>query len=274
MRIGTREPLQRPTRPECPMTTDLHTARTSGERIGHLSRHARTDMLCEELSYMRCALHPGPGRWAFRKSFFGAGGTKEHWDRYVTGILDGTDAELTSPARVRTAVEPNEDRLWQELVRQALPLAATDAEVTSTDHGPETPADLWAAVVRERVRAQECELAIGNLSEHVVGAQVQGVFGGGEHGGGALVERVRAALEAGASGLLLDMSGVSAVRLDCLGPVIACQVNVEGVGGRVAVVMPEGAAGGLMEATGLARRVRCFDDAIAAAAYLLAQEPD
>jgi hypothetical protein len=45
-------------------------------------------------------------------------------------------------------------------------------------------------------------------------------------------------------------------------------MSVQQRGGRLALVMPDGAAGGLLIATGVNKRVECFEDMESALAYL------
>jgi hypothetical protein len=234
--------------------------RAYGERLGHLSRHRKTELLHGELDGLREVVRKGIDGYAFRKAFVGAGGYPRDWDRYVAPVVKSSSVPTRAPLPRVVVADAEDDGLMEALA--AVPNVGEPGEgQREAGAQPVSSDDPWAGQPCETIAASErCRLVVCELSTHTLGVRVQGVFGGGEHGGAQLIEEIRRALDRGVSAVLLDLRGIQALRLDSTGPLVACQVSVERVSGRLALVSPEGAAGGLLEATGLARRVKCFDD--------------
>ncbi|MGD8240049.1 MAG: STAS domain-containing protein [Armatimonadota bacterium] len=250
------------------MQSKIGLARMYGERIGHLSRHGQMALLHKELEELGRAMNGGADAYAFRKSFLGAGGTEEHWYTYVEPAVATGDAPVLEPTAAVAVDEAEADRLWQDLAG-----VSARADEAGLKESVERPADAvhdpWALRPAETVRvSDQCALHLCEIAPRVLGIRVEGVFGGGEHGGARLTEEVRGAIQGGRSAVLLDLSGVTGLRIDSSGPLVSCQVSVSRVQGQFALVMPPGAAGGLIEATGLRDRMACFEDLAAALAHV------
>ena len=184
------------------------------------------------------------------------------------------DAPVLEPMSDKSEDPLRDDDLWRELIESPPLVPATQAD-KDADRREKVAEDPWAVLPCRRIRASgKCVLSVCEVSPRIVGVRVEGVFGGGRHGGARLEEEVRRGMERGASDVLLDFSSVSALRMDSAPPLVACQVNAEGAGGRMAMVTPPGAAGGLIVASGVADRVECFDNVTAALAYLSVLDED
>ncbi len=184
------------------------------------------------------------------------------------------DAPVLEPMSDKSEDPLDDDELWRELIESPplVPATQPDKDAERRERVAENP---WAVLPCRRIRASgRCMLSVCEVSPRIVGVRVEGVFGGGRHGGARLEEEVRRGMERGASGVLLDLSSVSALRIDSAPPLIACQVNAERAEGRMAMVTPPGAAGGLIVASGVADRVECFDSVTAALAYLSVLDED
>ena len=242
------------------MQSKVGLARVYGERMGHLSRHGHIKVLCKELEEIRPVAQQRVDGYAFRKAFIGAGGSMRDWERLVAPVIKGSAARASA---ARTAVAESED---DSVCEAPAELPVLQEAVDSTSESDDDP---WAGRPCERVPAANgCSLTLCEISDRTLGVRVHGVFGAGGHGGGQLIEQIREALDRGVSVVVLDLSGLQAMRIDSTGPLVACQVSVERVGGRLVVVTPGGAAGGLLQATGLTQRMTCFDDVTSAMAEL------
>jgi anti-anti-sigma factor len=187
------------------------------------------------------------------------------------------DVVNATPPQVRVAVreiapdDSDQDRLWQELAGQRIEVEEAVPEESEERTAPPVQ-DIWTDRPCERIQAsEECVLTKCEVGEGTVGLRIEGEFGAGEHGGARLMEQLRAAVETGVQSVLLDLSGVTALRLDGAAPLVSCQVSLERVGGRLALVTPDAAIGRLLHVSGLTERIRCFDDMPSALAYLKTQ---
>ncbi|MFQ5810310.1 MAG: STAS domain-containing protein, partial [Armatimonadota bacterium] len=236
------------------MQSRVSVGRAYGERLGHLSRHGQRELLCSELEGLRAIVQKGIDGYAFRKAFVGAGGWERDWERLVAPVVKTSTVRRRAPAPRTAVAEPEDDGLLQALAAVPDPDQPEAPRHEAVD-ASEADADPWAGRPCETVPASDrCNLILCEISRHVLGVKVQGVFGAGGHGGGQLIEQIRQAVDQGVSAVLLDLSGIEALRIDGTAPLVACQVSVERVGGHLTLVAPPGAAGGLLEATGLARR--------------------
>ncbi|MFQ5808744.1 MAG: hypothetical protein ACE5JM_03905 [Armatimonadota bacterium] len=282
------------------MAASANLARLHGERIGHLSRYDSTDLLREELAAVAGLLQQAPVKFAFRKAFFGAGGKEEHWEKYASPLLETTASAAPLPAPVQDAASLSDDVPAGEPVLsepEAPPTAEDALQVPTTDaqmvDDPETPEeDLpWDQLTAELAEAEEtaevnageqttagemaetslsdeCSLDVSQMADRGIAVKVKGSFGAGEYGGSRFLEEVTNAVQAGAAGVLLDLSRLSALRPDCSAPILACQIKLQSVGGRLAVVQPPDDTFAILDATGLTERVECFADEADAVAYL------
>jgi hypothetical protein len=137
---------------------------------------------------------------------------------------------------------------------------ANDRAPAPVQHGP-SPAPPAEA-------PEEDSLPVSTISDRVIAVRPQSTFGAGASGGAALLSIVSHHIEEGGRGVLLDLSGTGKLRADASGPILACQLKLQGVGGDMSVVVKSEAARALLEATGLARRTPCFDAEEAAVAHL------
>ncbi len=253
------------------MTASSHLTRVYGERMGRLSRRGHLDKLCEELGIIAPVLEGGLAQAAFRESFFGAGGQQEDWDKYVAAIARAAALQSESaPMAVRDEVASEEDALWQELTGE-LAEAEDGALDEAVGSAVEAAAEGLVEQVGETVEAAEdCRLSKWEVGEKALVVKVEGSFGAGEHGGARLLEEVGRVADAGVSGVVLDLSALSTLRLDSPAAIVACQMKAEGVGGRLALVRPCGAAAAaLLKATGVTRVMECFDDVNGALEYVV-----
>ncbi len=250
------------------MQSRVSVGRAYGERLGHLSRHRQTELLYDELEGLRAVVQKGIDGYAFRKAFVGAGGYERDWERLVAPVVKTSTGQGRARAPRTAVAEPEDDGLLQALA--AVPDVDQPGELQQEAGGtPESDGDPWAGRPCERIPASDrCDLVLCEMSHRTLGVKVEGVFGAGGHGGGRLVEEIRQALDRGVSAVLLDLSDIEALRIDSTAPLVACQMSVERVSGRLALVTPPGAAGGLIEATGLTRQIKCFDDLTSALAEL------
>jgi len=287
------------------MAASANLARLHGERIGHLSRYDSTDLLREELAAVAGLLQAAPIRFAFRKAFFGAGGKEEHWDRYAAPLLEArTSAPAASPLSpsaqeavpgpdLVTVAEPmlppsepmvlmGEDALDAqpdepdvtgdaEVKEEELPWDQLTAELAETEDSAEdaSRADLVVEKTSDATElSHDCSLSVSQIAEHGLAVKVEGSFGAGEYGGSRFLEEVSNAVQAGAAGVMLDLSRLSALRPDCSAPILACCLKLQGVGGRFAVVQPPCDTLAILDATGLTERVDCFEDENSALEFL------
>jgi hypothetical protein len=282
------------------MAASANLARLHGERIGHLSRYDSTDLLREELAALVGLLQAAPAKFAFRKAFFGAGGKEEHWGKYASPLLEANasaaplatpvqDAAPTSddvaagePVLSHPGGSPMAEEVQQaraddaetaddaEIPEENLPWDQLTAELAEAEAAPDAEADeqTTAGEMAETDLCDECSLNVMQVADRGIAVKVEGSFGAGEYGGSRFLEEVNSAVQAGAAGVLLDLSQLSALRPDCSAPILACQIKLQSVGGRLAVVQPPEDTLAILDATGLTERVDCFDGESDAMAYL------
>ena len=286
------------------MAASANLARLHGERIGHLSRYDSTDLLRDELAAIAGLMQAAPVKFAFRKAFFGAGGKEEHWTKYAAPLMDANASasaasplpaspqdSLTRPhpfvvpgpamsppvptvSMVDEAVEPPTDEPAApdeaEVPEESLPWEQLTAELAQAEPKRESVSVTQTAVgeMAQTELSTDCSLRVSQLADRGLAVKVEGSFGAGAYGGSRFLEEVNGAVQAGTSGVLLDLSRLSALRPDCSAPILACHIKLQSVGGRLAVIQPPDDAYSILEATGLTERVNCFDDEESAVVYL------
>ncbi|MFQ6097743.1 MAG: hypothetical protein ACE5O2_08445 [Armatimonadota bacterium] len=220
-----------------------------GERIGHLSRYDRIDLLQEEMAAFAADVQPQQARYHFRKAFFGAGGKQEHWERFAEPLLSRPAFASTSAAGPSgTPVSPP--------ARPVAPPPQPASPPAPPEAKPETP----EVAAQAHPDSEEPTLPTEVVSDRIIVVRPQSVFGSGEAGGTALLGIVSRHISEGGRGALLDLSATDKLRADATGPLLACHLKLQAVGGELAVLVTSEPARTLLDATGISRRTPCFDN--------------
>ncbi len=160
-----------------------------------------------------------------------------------------------------------EDLPWQQLTAE---LAEADDDEAEESAEPEPAGDDVDEQAEDAVElSNDSSLSVSQIAQHGLAVKVEGSFGAGQYGGSRFLDEVGNAVEAGTSGVLLDLSGLSTLRPDSTAPILAAQIKVQAVGGQLAIVRPSGSPAAILDATGLTQRIDCFDDENSALEFLM-----
>ncbi len=237
-------------------------ARLHGERMGHLSRIDRVDLLQEEIAALADLAAGKLNVHAFRKAFFGAGGGQEHWDKHVAPVL-ATPAEDAAPPAVEAEAPPSAPPAQEEPAVEPVP-AAPQAPA-EPGPPPEAPAAVEPGPVAAEPSAEEAEeepfvIVLTPLSDDRVAASVAGVFGAGEYGGHRLARELDEYLASTPANVVLDLRGVKTLRVDATAAIINCQMKARSYGREITIIKPRGLAADLLDAMGIPGRVECLTE--------------
>jgi len=258
-------------------------ARLHGERMGHLSRIGRADLLAEEMAALADMAAGQINLHAFRKAFFGAGGRREHWEKYAAMLVE-TPAPPAPAARPPLPFAPQpapppapppapaaEQPRWQEL--EAALGAQAPVAVTPTPPQPPVPPPVQApAPVPGAEGAPTPQISVTPLPGEKVAIVVRGVFGAAGYGGREVARLIEEYLRATPADVVLDLRAVESLRVDSTAAFINCQMKARAHGCKLVIVKPRGAGGALLDAMGLSSRIECLPEEEAASLGLLPPE--
>ncbi|MFQ6132724.1 MAG: STAS domain-containing protein [Armatimonadota bacterium] len=250
-------------------------ARLHGERMGHLSRIGRADLLAEEMAALADMAAGQINLHAFRKAFFGAGGLQEHWDQHSPQLTEPAPAEVTTapeptPSAPETVAEPaepeeeappaptKEEPPWEELEVALEEAPQAEAPPAKPEEAVPTPAEQAAVDAAVPHGPPSCDIEVTPLGDDKVAVVVRGAFGAAGYGGQEAGRRIQEYLETTPADVVLDLRGVETLRVDSTAAIINCQMKARAYGRGLTVIKPRGGGAALLDAMGLSSRIECL----------------